>query len=198
MFVMSSKLYHIMKKISLFYFTYVEIYPHGTSSDFALNWDERCLGNCSIDTSRYIVFMHSSNSCHPKCTNTIQTFSTFLGVHDGEIELWTNGWKKGGGGVLLFLKWKTKVPVGQLIWCKVQPELSSFSSITSSSSIKHLTILNIFTFSCISTQIIGLLVCMGMVMSCDPRPLPLPSWCMLFSVVDDYFISNAWVLAIVR
>lgn len=85
--------------------------PHGTSSDFALNWDERCLGNCSIDTSRYIVFMHSSNSCYPKCTNTIQTFSTFLGVHDGEIELWTNGWKKGGGGVLLFLKWKMKVSV---------------------------------------------------------------------------------------
>lgn len=27
MFVMSSKLYHIKKKISLFYFTYVEIYP---------------------------------------------------------------------------------------------------------------------------------------------------------------------------
>lgn len=111
MFVMSSKLYLIKKNFSLFYFTYVENLPHGTSSDFAfLNWDERCLGNCSIDTSRYIVFMHSSNSCYPKCTNTIQTFSTFLGVHDGEIELWTNGWKRGGGG-LLFSKWKMKVPV---------------------------------------------------------------------------------------
>lgn len=110
---MSSKLYLIEKNFSLFYFTYVENLPHGTSSDFAfLNWDERCLGNCSIDTSRYIVFMHSSNSCYPKCTNTIQTFNIFLGVHDGEIELWTNGWKRGGGGgCLLFLKWKTKVPV---------------------------------------------------------------------------------------
>lgn len=108
MFVMSSKLYLIEKKFSLFYFTYVENLPHGTSSDFAfLNWDERCLGNCSIDTSRYIVFMHSSNSCHPKCTNTIQTFNIFLGVHDGEIELWTNGWKRGGGG-FAFLKMKNE------------------------------------------------------------------------------------------
>lgn len=35
MFVMSSKLYLIKKKFSLFYFTYVENLPHGTSSDFA-------------------------------------------------------------------------------------------------------------------------------------------------------------------
>lgn len=78
MFVMSSKLYLIKKKISRFYFIYFENLPNGTSSDFAfLNWDGRCLGNCSID--RYIVFMHSLNSCHPKCTNAIQTFSTLFG-----------------------------------------------------------------------------------------------------------------------
>lgn len=108
---MSSKLYLIKKNFSLFYFTYVENLPHGTSSDFAfLNWDERCLGNCSIDTSRYIVFMHSSNSCHPKCTNPIQAFNIFLGFMMVKLNFEPKD-GKGGGGVLLFLKWKTKVPV---------------------------------------------------------------------------------------
>lgn len=108
MFVMSSKLYLIEKNFSLFYFTYVENLPHGTSSDFAfLNWDERCLGNCSIDTSRYIVFMHSSNSCHPKCTNPIQAFNIFLGFMMVKLNFEPKD-GKGGGGCFAFLKMKNE------------------------------------------------------------------------------------------
>lgn len=98
MFVMSSKLYLIKKKISPF-FIYFENLPNGTSSDFAfLNWDGRCLGNCSID--RYIVFMHSLNSCHPKCTNAIQTFSTLFGFMMVKLNFEPIDGK--GGGCLSF------------------------------------------------------------------------------------------------
>lgn len=72
MFVMFSKLYFIKKKFFLFYFIYVENLFYGISFDFVfLNWDERCLGNCFIDISRYIVFMYFSNFCYLNCINII-------------------------------------------------------------------------------------------------------------------------------